>query len=362
MTMSTSARIWFTTAAAISVAWSGTIPASELSDAADSLQPGEWMVFSTQGYTRSLLDACDGIHSILEWSNKAVWNPLRKEVHYVGQGHYSCAKYIVYKESTNQWQIQPSLPPGIKEIGHAYEHNAIDPRNGELYYRHYYAERIDKFNPVTNTWSTLPPLGLSSIQVSGGIAYIPEANGLLFVDGQWGVHFYSSTSNSWTLLANTDIELDSSKPRFEMGPYNNFASYNPVHKLVYFGGGGNSTSFYSMDANLNLRRLTNSPTTIAVANAMTLADPSSGAQLIFADDGSVYEYDRQGNQWFGAGTHSIMSHATSWRISVPIPDYGVTMFTTWNFDNSTVLLYRHAPGNTSDPIVPPRAPANLQAN
>lgn len=330
------------------------LSASALSDAAQSLQPGEWTEFSTSGYGNSLLDACNGNNTILEWANKATWNPINREVRFVGQGHLACAKHIVYQESTNSWS-QAVLPSGIGDWGHAYEHNAIDPQTGNIYYRHYNSDLIERFNPGSNSWTTLPNVGMPTKQVAGALEYFPERNGLIFVDGDWGVYFFNSQSNSWSLLANTNAIVDSGKPSLPMGSYNNSASYNPAEEVVYFGGGGGSSNVYMLDSQGQISQIANSPVSIGINSAMSVPDPISGAQLVFSDNGNMYSYDRNSNQWRNEGTHPIMSYARNWRVVAPITTYGIIMVLTWDFDNSKVLLYRHAEGGV---VVQPKAPSS----
>jgi hypothetical protein len=335
--------------------------ASALSDAAAALQPGEWVEFQTNGYGENLLSACNNINTILEWSNKATWNPVDNEVHFVGQGHVTCAKHIRFQESTNSWTTIAS-PDGIGTFGHGYEHSAVNPTNGDFFYRNYNSDRIEKFSISSENWSSLPNIGTST-QVAGAIAYFPEAGGLLFVDGDYGIYFYSSASNSWSVVANTTLTVDSSKPTLDMDSYHNFASYNPSDRAVYFGGGNGSQFVYKFDENRNVSQIASSPASIGINRGLTVPDPSSGTQLLFSNSGSLYEYDSTTNSWSGAGSHPVMSYARDWRVAVPISSYGVIMFLTWDFGNSKVLLYRHAEGSGT-PIENsrPLAPSSLLAD
>jgi len=332
--------------------------ASVLSDAADGLQPGEWTELQTQGYSESLLSACKGGSTIFEWANKAVWDPVNREVHFVGQGHVACAKHIRYQEGSNSWSTA-ALPSGIGDFGHGYEHNAVNPLNGDIYYRSYSADKIEKYSAASKSWSVLPRIGTKT-QVAGGIAYFPEADGLLYVDGDYGVYFYSNSSNSWSLVANTTLMIDGGKPQLSTASYHNFASYNPADKVVYFGGGNGSKNVYKFDAQRRVSQIANSPVSIGINSAITLADPSSGKQLVFSNDGSIYAYNSQANSWSGAGTHPVMSHALDWRVATPISTHGVIMFMTWRFSSSKVLLYRYAEGGgVPIDVVSPMAPASI---
>ena len=332
--------------------------ASVLSDAAEALQPGEWTELQTQGYGESLLSACKGGSTIFEWANKAVWDPVNREVHYVGQGHIACAKHIRYNEGSNTWSTAAS-PSGIGQFGHGYEHNAINPLNGDFYYRNYASDQIEKYGAASKSWSALPRIGTNT-QVAGAIAYSPEADGLLFVDGDYGVWFYSNSSNSWSLVANTTLVVNGGKPKLSMASYHNFASYNPADKVIYFGGGNGSKNVYKFDANRNVSQIAGSPVSIGINSAITVPDPSSGKQLVFANNGSIYAYNSQANSWSSAGSHPVMSHALDWRVATPISTHGVIMFMTWRYSSSKVLLYRFAEGGgASGDVVSPMAPFSI---
>ena len=316
----------------------GVANATELGDAALELEPGEWVELQTEGYGQDLLFACDGIHSIFEWANKGVWDPDRREVRYVGQGHYSCRKQIRYDEVSNAWAELPEPPD--EGIGHAYEHNAIDIASGTNFYRHYSSTTIAAFDPEAGSWANLPDVPTPSVQVASAITYFPEAGGLVFVDSVAGVWLHAD--DAWTQLA---AEID-------VGAYNVWAVHNPAHGLVLFGGGNGSTSVYLLDETGTVSPTVDSPEEFGIARAAVIPDAGTGHYLAFADSGTVYELDPDDLEagWWDAGTHPVMDYARDWRVYVPIATHGVIMALTWDFDDSTVVLYRHA---ETDPPRPP---------
>ena len=315
---------------------------------------------NSPGFGGSLLASCTSGSTILEWSNKGSWNPIGKKAHFVGQGHVSCAKHIVYDETSDQWSTAAN-PSGIGSFGHGYEHNTVNPATGDIYYRNYSSDRIEKFSAGTGGWSSVPNVG-TSVQVAGAVEYFPDAGGMLFVDGDFGVYFLNTQSGQWTLVANTTIVHDSSLPTLSMGSLHNFASYNPQDQAVYFGGGDGSRSFYKIDRQLRITSAANSPVTIGIHSAMTVPDPASGAQLVFGNNGQLYSYNSANDSWSNQGGHEVMNNALDWRIAIPITSHGVIMFLAWNFDNSKVLLYRHASGSGIPVAVRPVAPIGLSAN
>ncbi|MEM6995366.1 MAG: hypothetical protein AAF721_32960 [Myxococcota bacterium] len=318
-----------------------SVRASELGDAAAALAPGAWVVLDTDGYGPGLIDACDGVHTILEWANVGVWDPIRREVRYVGQGHYACRKHIRYLEFDNAWDELPE-PPN-EGIGHAYDHNAVDAATGVSFYRHYFSTTVARWDPTDGSWTSLPAVPASSVQVSGAITHFPEAGGLLFADSAAGLWLHSD--GAWSQLT---ADLD-------VGPYNVWGSYNPQNGLALVGGGNGSTNAYLVAADGTVSLTSPTPIPFGTGAAAVVPDPATGNYLSFADDGTIYELDPTDldGGWWNAGTHPVYDYANSWRVYVPISTHGVVMVLTENFDNSTVLLYRHAATAPPDRPDPP---------
>ena len=77
--------------------------ASALSDAAAALQPGQWVQLSTQNFNSALLD--DGAsYDVFYYSEDMTWDPVTRQLLFVGGGHASDAEFLRYSEDTNTWQ------------------------------------------------------------------------------------------------------------------------------------------------------------------------------------------------------------------------------------------------------------------
>ncbi|HEX6704212.1 MAG TPA: hypothetical protein VF169_05580, partial [Albitalea sp.] len=174
--------------------------------------------------------------------------------------------------------------------------------------------------------------------------------------GGGSAYLYKESTNSWSTLATG----------LSMGPYHNIAIYNPVHKIVLFGGGNDSAQLYKLDATGKVTAIANAPALIGILQSVFTADPASGKYLLFTSAGLVYEYDVATNKWgtlpnasipmFNASGNRIM-----WRIAIPISTYGVIAFLAEGGDTDTrVMLYRHASGQAI-PVdtTPPAAPAQI---
>src|SRR6266851_1188031 len=177
---------------------------------AASMKPGTWAKLQTNNFKdgNELRPRLGG--SALEYTDKAgAWNPVTKSVILLGSSHSSrdspCPNsrdvFAIYTSSTNTWanNYDSNLPDPCPDfddafaknggIGHAYQHNTIDPNTGFFYHREFGTGRVMVYKQSTNAWSlcTVINPGSKNFQVAGGLAYFPDRNSLVFVDGGWGV-------------------------------------------------------------------------------------------------------------------------------------------------------------------------------
>ena len=329
------------------IAGSNSVFASKLSEAANSMAPGEWRSFDTQGFTRDLVNACGAATFITDYARDAVWNPYSREVHFVGQGHYACQKHIRYNENDNTWYEVSRAGYESVGIGHAYEHNTIDPATGTIYYAKYNSRVILKYE--NGSWSSLPDFP-DSPAITKAIEYFPEMNGLIVVDPEAGIWLFSEITKNWKKLSNP----------VEMGPYHVFAEYSPVHKVIIFGGGNGSTKVNKLDANGNvfIDNIANSPGELGTRHDQGLvqADTSTGNFLAFMSDNTQYVYDVPSNTWSLVGNKPISIAST---VSAAIPEYNVILFAS---ADDGVHLYKLGASSGTLPPAPtiPVAPTNLK--
>lgn len=345
--------------------------ASTLSDAAAQLQPGQWKVLNRAGdgtgFDYNLIVSCQPSgcsDTILNYADKGQWNPNTREIEFLGKGHMAEHKHISYSEASNRWvtRTRPGWACGVAAncygIIHGYEHSAMNPANGDMYARIASSGTVYKWTRATQTWSQLPSGPV--LEVAIAIEYFPEMGGLLYVgtrNGAGEVHLYRESTGTWTQLASG----------LAMGPYHNVASYNPVHKIVVFGGGNGSTQLYKIDASGKVAAIANAPVGVGILQSVFTVDPASGRQLLFGSGGGFYEYDVSANRWTALSTAGVPLFRTDdpnriWmRVAVPLSTYGVVAFLVEGGNADTrVLLYRHA---ASQPPVadttPPAPPVSL---
>jgi len=92
-----------------------------LGNLAASLQPGEMKELQTQGLDRGLLKSWydweeDNIKKygsqkmfniIASWSHDACWDPVTRQVLFIGIGHYASLKFVTYSAVSNAWTLMP---------------------------------------------------------------------------------------------------------------------------------------------------------------------------------------------------------------------------------------------------------------
>jgi hypothetical protein len=336
----------FPFAVALAIALSGvyaTAGASVLSDAANQLQPGQWVVVNTQNFNAALLD--DGAaYQVLQYTEDMVWDPLTRQLLFVGGGHNSDAEYLSYSEATNTWtRRKPGGGPWACCSSHAYDGNAIIPAAGKLFFHQMawdYADRLDVVDIATNSWSRTAPMA----QHPGcciGLEYFPELGGLVMADGRTGVQFYDATADRWSMVSSN----------VSFGEYHNFAEYSPGHNVLIFGGGEGSggTAVYRMNANRQITRLGNAPQQLGTTHSIVTTDPNSGNFVVFFGGSTVYEFNPMTDTWrrltMTPPWTSIGEGGVWDTVATPVSTYGVIAFAKYAGNNSRVYLYRHSPGS-----------------
>ena len=356
-----------------SVLLASTAPAaaSSLSDAAAALQPGQWRVLNRAGdgtgFDYNLINACQpgGCYdNILNYADKAMWNPALREIEFIGKGHMAEHKHISYSEATNRWSLRtrPNWACGVEAncygMGHGYEHSANNPATGDVYARRQSSGDVYKWTRATGSWAQLALAPVLEIAIA--IEYFPEMGGLLMAGTRNNVgelHIYRESTKSWSQLAGG----------LPMGPYHNHASYNPVHKIVVFGGGNGSSQLHKVDAAGKVTQIASAPIEVRIKTAIFTVDPASGRYLLFGNAGGFYQYDVPTNTWSSVSTANVPLFAPSgeraaYRVAVPISTHGVLAFLVEGGTSDTrELLYRHAPAAPAPPIdtTPPAPPAGL---
>ena len=321
---------------------------SELARTAARLKPGEWSELKTKNFSRSLLDTPGSF--ITAFSDDAVWNSRTQEFWFLGSGHGDRStgqqgRLIKYSADNDSWTVV-SVPEALHEIGHGYDHNAMNPATGDFYHRKYFTREVHHYDPIRKSWSALPawPDGYY-VSVTGGLEYFPELGGLVYINGGG-----KESSIGYALLFK-DNKWKELRSGLHFGEYHTFIEYNPVHRVVLFGGGewyqrGESRELYQIDAEGKVSKLKDAPLDLGTHETIFTLDPASGKHLVFGRDRTFWEYDVKADKWHRLDkkvpffTDTSYDNPVQGTIAAPLGDYGVVMFVSYHANR--VYVYKHS--------------------
>ena len=337
-----------------------TAQASVLSDLAASMGPGTWAQLNTNNILPALSNTGGASGMTFGYTDQGIWDPISRQFFFVGGDHNVKARFVTYSESNNTWQTLPTASwfgggPGIAM--HGYHHSAINTSGRFLYHRPFGSAVVQKYNLSTQTWDGLPDVSgvINYISCCVAVTYFPERNSLVYASIDSGtngaVAEYSEQTGQWQRI----------QGNLPMGGYHNFAEYNPVHKVVLFGGGNNpgSRKIYKLDASGQITALRDAPIDLGIQQTIVTVDPVSGKYLIFGNSNNFYAYDISTDTWqLQSGslpifTAPIYSPAVHGIVATPISNYGVNMFVKCHISTCSVYLYKHASGSGTPPPTAP---------
>jgi len=316
--------------------------ATKLGDLAASMAPGTWKELETNGLNANLLDAGQG-HYILEYTEDAKWDPNSQKYMLIGQGHYAELKHITYDAYSNSW-VEEAKPYWAGGIGHGYDQNAINPLKGIFYFIQFNSPSVYQYNISQKKWSSLPEVP-EVLSCCRGMEYFPEMGGLILAGGG-KVYFYDDATATWSMLA-SDLS---------MGEYHNFVEYNPVYKVVIFGGGNDSNDLYKIDSDGIVSRLGSAPLPLGIQQSITTVDPVGGDYLVFGSNGLFFTYNVSTDSWSQQHTSvpffsPELDSPINGTVASPVSTYGVTMFLKFYWDESKVYIYKHTAGGSASHIL-----------
>lgn len=373
----TCARTLLTAVAfAAGIATSQIAAATALGDLAASMAPGTFAQVS--GMTNwnggailspTSISGCTTGDYITEYAEKAPWDPVNRRMVFVGQAHGNCygGQFVIYTDASSTWSTGP-WPSGICQSGtasnpcfsHAYGHNTVDPATGILYFRQAYTMQFFKFSG--GAWSSIAAPPTQSEQCCGALEFFPDMKKLIYLDGDWGLWAYDPAGNSWTELANANVaNAAPSLINLPMASTTVFALYNPVQKVLLFGGG--SSGLYKMDATGKITTMHAPPVPLGVTNAVVSVDPVGGKNIVLAGT-TMYQYDSSTDTWtpLAIALPSVLTGlggVGDGLVETPVTTYGVIMYTKYDNANSAVYLYKHSA--TPAVAAKPQPPTSVKA-
>src|SRR5262245_39461397 len=323
---------------------------------AASMAPGTWAELTTDNIVPTLR-AGGASGAIFGYSEDGAWDPISRQWLYCGGDHGEAPRFVAYSADTNAWRIMPH-PAWMSTTGtmHGYDHNAINPATGDFYHYPAGARVLQKYSVASGTWTTTPAMPFWDY-IAGymGVEYFPELGGIVVANGGGGsgfVYLFRESTQAWSTLAGG----------LPMGAYQNFAEYNPVHRVMILGGGNSSSDLYKVDATGTVTTQRPAPVMAGVKHhSIVTVDPVSGDYLIFTSDAKFYVYDVVTDTWtLQGGTVPIFTPTRDnaiWHVDAsPVSTYGVTMFVKFfaaDPSRAWVYLYKHAAGLPPATTTPP---------
>ena len=172
----------------------------------------------------------------------------------------------------------------------------------------YNSATVSVFSFASQTWGACTPIASGSVQVAGALAYFPDRDSLVWLDGDWGVwelSVASSCTGGWTHLASTNVNNFS--PNLSgLSSYHNISEYSGKCHCVVLGGDG--TTFYSYNSNGAFASLATFPAEIGIpqqsSGSIFTVDPVSGNFLAWTGSGTGRVYDPSADSWSMTGIAS----------------------------------------------------------
>src|SRR5438093_11426880 len=329
-----------------------------------SMQPGTWAQLSTNNINQTLsANGASGI--IFGYTEYIKWDSVGQRLYYMGSDHNNTggtiyAEHVQYDAATNTWSRLPHQSWAAQSPGsaiHGYDHGAIDPVHRYFYFRPFADRVIHRYHMDTGVWTSMPANNVTPNNSDAvGIEYFPELHGVIWAGDE------SGDNGGLTRLNDATGQWDriGQAAAYSIGQYHNFAEYNPVRKVVVFGGGtgGSATrQMWKLDANGVVTRLNPAPVAIGIQSSIFTVDPVSGDYLVFTSSNQFYVYNVVTDTWtLKASGSAVPIWTTSYADPVhgvvggPIDTYGVNVFVTCDGSNNCkVNLYKHSSGGGTPP-------------
>ena len=318
---------------------------SAIGPIAETMAPGEWRDISDV-FPMHPENFYDMGSPIFAYTDEAQWDSVRRRVYFIGQGHHSnndenpetAARFYAYHDCANEWQQLPDIPtnqgtPAAGNIGHQYDHSALDEERGLFFHAPYNAKALYVYDIEVGEWSVRDqPAEVQApitYDITQGIEFFPAyGNQVIWYTSAWGIFAFDPATDAWSSVA-SPVGTDT---------YHELARIVPAHDAVLLGGGNDSTDLFRLDADGSVTPIAAAPTALGIhSSGGFLAAPGGAAMLLLGADGTLFTYDVPSDAWT---EHSIapVPLQDGNQVLVALDTHGVVLLVSYD---QGAWLYRH---------------------
>jgi hypothetical protein len=369
----------------------GWIPApavasSALATLVSSMAPGTWAQLTGISNQNAVLGVGDQNGTMLPQTNKAFWCPQLNTIEVVAQDHGGGGglgwgmRHASYSLASNGFSLVEASS-ALHEMGHSYDHTAINPFTGDLYSRVYALgagtlQILKKPLSARSVWQATVPASATHwyMQVAIGSCWWSGAFNAGTAAGAHGCYMVFNSGaalappgastdgiiSGFDPLANSWIYHQDGRAPFYgsggSGTLHSIMEYSKVKNVAVYGGGNDaSRRLWRMNSNGARTELTLVPSgkTVGVGVGSTagrlIAEPVTGNFLLLCA-GQLWELNPDGSGTWTQQTGSRVPpagvgdpDAGAWVAGVSLPAHGCVAFIRQQSSSSGAFyLYKHA--------------------
>lgn len=344
---------------------------SALGQLAASMAPGRWAQLSVSNQN-AMLGVGPTSGTMLHYCNSMPWNRLRKAIEIVAMDHAAgMQRYVRYSEATNSFELV-TPDTGGTSTRHGYDHNSVNPFNGDLYHRlalfGYESSGIlvRKWSYFANSFVDLPLAptlfymqnAIGTCWWSGAFSGAGNQGCLLIFNSgdsatggsanDGGMYAYDPTTNKWFWSTRGMAPFYGTKG----STYHSVIEYSAKKNVAVYGGGNdNPKKLWRLNSDRSFMAMPDCPgtATVGMQQGVICADPVTG-NFILLSQGQLWELNPNGAGTWTQMTGTRVPPAGVGNPSFPhgifcasIADHGVIAYITQTGSGGgTFFIYKHA--------------------
>lgn len=268
---------------------------STIETAAAGMSSGQWLNFGSTSGTTGLAAFTGGTGASgvrTPFMSEFTYDPLRKRFLAHTGDHAEDAKLFRYEFSTNGWVIDHSASwmstGGQATARHGYDHNVF--ARDTFYSRTLQSLFLRRWNGGTS-WTDIP-IPFDYTTSAAGQCYHAALGQILIFQLESGtvgeLQGYDPSTGLWTVHSSAGSGLLN-----PAGDPHNFAVYNPISQIAWFGGGNDVTTNWTINASGTIQAAS------AIPSALSMIGPGSGPSLALANPSNGnFTVFRYSNVWY----------------------------------------------------------------